>query len=503
MKYLLYAKKSVIFPIHKNGKKDVAENYRPISLTPHIIKIFERIVKQNIVNHLENNDLLGDFQHGFRDKRNCLTQLLEHYSRVLDSIEEGLTIDVIYLDFAKAFDKVDHYILLKKAESLGISGKILEWLREFLTNRTQIVSVSGEISHEKPVLSGVPQGTVLGPILFIIMINDMPLSVIHSLLSSFADDTKVTKVISSNKDEANLQEDLANIYKFAEQNNLSFNSSKFSHLRYNPNSLNSPVQDNQSIYLTADNNFINTKDSVKDLGVLMSSNLKFEDQINSVRSKCKQLIGWILRTFKTRQAMPMMTLWKSLVLSQLDYCSQLWCPTKVCNLQMLEALQRTFTSYISDTKHLDYWDRLKFFKLYSIERRFERYLVIYMWKIVEQKVPSPCAFNLSDPNSRLGRQFYIECLPNTSRSTQTIVFNSPINRGKRLFNKMPKEIRNISNVSVDTFKHQLDKFLNQLPDEPGIPSYTQLRPSVSNCLIDQINYKSVVSKTQPGPCNFN
>ena len=126
-----------------------------------------------------------------------------------------------------------------------------------------------------------------------------------------------------------------------------------------------------------------------------------------------------------------------------------------------------------------------------------------MWKIIEQKVPSPCTFNFSNPESRLGRQFYIDSLPSVTRSTQTIIYNSPMNKGKRIFNKLPKVIRNISNVSVDIFKSKLDKLLADLPDEPGVPNYTQLRPCISNCIIDQINYKLVVSKTQPGPRNSN
>ena len=169
------------------------------------MKIFERIVRTKIVNYLEQHHLLIDNQHGFRRGRSCLSELLDHYTEIIDNFNEGNDTDTIFLDFAKAFDKVDHEVLLRKLENLGITGKLHDWLSAFLTNRVQKVSVNGFHSHSILVLSGVPQGTVLGPILFLIYINDINNQIEHSSLRSFADDTRLLKDITGEQDIVKLQ----------------------------------------------------------------------------------------------------------------------------------------------------------------------------------------------------------------------------------------------------------------------------------------------------------
>ena len=225
-------KEQFITPVYKKGNKTDPANYRPISLTSHVIKIFERIVRKNLVEYLEKNNLFSSKQHGFRKGRSCLTQLLQHMDYLLENFLDNSETDVIYLDYAKAFDKVDHSILLNKIKAYGISGKLYEWIKQFLCGRTQTVVVDGKKSMSMPVISGVPQGTVLGPILFLLYVNDMDMNIKHSKINSFADDTRISKRISTMDDCSLLQEDLEYVIEWSKENNMMLHEDKFELLSY-------------------------------------------------------------------------------------------------------------------------------------------------------------------------------------------------------------------------------------------------------------------------------
>jgi hypothetical protein len=202
--------------IFKSGDKSDAANYRPVSLTNHITKAFEKIIKNEIVFYLTKNQLYNESQHGFRKSRSTQTNLIEYYESILHQLDSNTTVDSIYLDFSKAFDKCDHGIILDKLEALGISGKLLNWIADFLRNRKQIVVVQGLKSEAIWVVSEVPQGSVLGPLLFLILMYDITEGITHSILSSFADDTKMWKGINNSTSKQMLQNDLNNIYDWAQ-----------------------------------------------------------------------------------------------------------------------------------------------------------------------------------------------------------------------------------------------------------------------------------------------
>lgn len=457
-----------------------AKNYRPVALTSHIIKTLEKIIAMAIGKYLEDNNKMNNDQHGFRMGRSCLTQLLNHHEKIINALEQDNVIDVVYLDFAKAFDKVDHGILLHKMRSLGIAGKLGVWLHNFLTGREQRVAVDGAVSRPSAVTSGVPQGSVLGPLLFLVHLSDINNQVQYSSVSSFADDTRVIKEILTDDASELLQKDLEALYRWTEENNMSLNNNKFEHLMYR-NAHNTMAT---HTYKAHDGSVIETKQHVQDLGVTLSCDGTFTTHIQNVTKRARSQVGWVLRTFQTRDKLPMLTLYKSLVVPLLEYSCQLWSPWKIGEKQQLEAIQRSFTSKISDTRNLNYWERLKALNLYSLERRRERYDILCIYKILIGNTINNIGIHFYI-HQRLGRLCQIQPLhPRAPTRIKTIKENSFATRGPRLFNALPKYLRDSDVRSVEKFKDQLDSFLKTIPDEPKLPHY-HLRAS-SNSIVHQL-----------------
>ena len=194
-------------PIYKKGNRGKAANYRPVSLTSQICKVIESIIRDAIVQHLEHNNLIYNSQHGFRSGRSCLSNLLTFLDKLTECWDRGENVDVIYTDFAKAFDKVPHQRLLTKLKSHGIGGKVLNWISSWLGNRAQRVCMNGFSSLWRAVVSGVPQGSVLGPILFLIFINDIDIGLVNWILK-FADDIKIFGKVDSMEEAVSLQSDV-------------------------------------------------------------------------------------------------------------------------------------------------------------------------------------------------------------------------------------------------------------------------------------------------------
>lgn len=201
----------------------------------------------------------------------------------------------------------------------------------------------------------------------------------------------------------------------------------------------------------------------------MCQDATFSHHIKQATATARQLAGWILRTFQTRSERCMPTLWKALVLPRLEYNCQLWSPQKLSEISEVEAPQRTFTSKIQGVQHLNYWERLGELRLYSLQRRRERYIIIYVWKILEQKVPNVGIVATQHP--RRGRLCYVRTTPGSSQWIRSIIHHSFTYDGTRVFNCIPTTVPNLVGVSTDTFKTHLDKWLATIPDQPPTPGY--------------------------------
>ena len=475
----------LICPVHKGGSRAEPAQYRPVALTSHIVKVFERVIRRVLVDHLEQCDMLPDGQHGFREQRSTLTQLLSHWDEVIDLLEQGQTVDVIYTDFAKAFDKCETKVLLHTLHGCGVKGKIGLWIAAFLdpATRMQAVGVDGTISDLEQVLSGVPQGTVLGPVLFLVHILGLCSNLSDGTSSSsFADDTRIWRAVQNPTECSDLQQDLQAVYDCADHINMSFNSKKFEWMRYTAGT--QPPPDFQ--YLAPDSSHIELKSDLRDLGVRMSTDLTFSLQVEKVVTTASQMVGWGLRTFRSRGKHLMVVLMKSLVQPHLDYCSQLWSPSTQGLINKLEEVQKSLVSKIRD-RHLvglTYWDKLRELRLYSQERRRERYQMIFIWKISQGLVSGyKIPFSV---NSRTGRwavpaQLPAQATPSSVKAAKECSLRV---KGCQLFNLLPMVLRNSNHGDILMFKNNLDHFLSCVPDQPSTPGLVRL--SQTNSLLHQV-----------------
>ena len=254
------------------------------------------------------------------------------------------------------------------------------------------------------VQSGVPQGTVLGPLLFLIYISDIGEG-IKSKKNIYVDDTKIKSTIRTESDVEKLQEDIDSLQTWAEVNNMQFNGNKFQLVRFGNNE---EIKDD-TIYFTGDNKeVIERFEKLKDLGVIMNQKATFTDQIDHVEKKVRQKIGWICRSFYNRRIHYMKQLYKSLVIPHLDYCSQLWMPVKISEIEKIEKLQRDFFRKVSDLKELNYWKALKTMKMLLLQRRMERYRILYCWKILNGLTPNCGVEEVADSSkTRQGRRLIV------------------------------------------------------------------------------------------------
>ena len=327
-------KEANISAVYKKGSRHSPDNYRPISLTCIMCKLLEHIISGHIHTFLDSNNILVDSQHGFRSGRSCETQLVYTFNDLAHNKEMGMITDVIILDFSKAFDSVNHRKLLSKLRCFGIGNQLISWIKDFLRNRGQVVKVENSTSSRCNVISGVPQGSVLGPLLFLLYVNDLSAQLV-SECRLFADDAVLYNT-RQNKDI--LQQDLLKLELWSKLWQLSFNTTKCSVLSIKDPSL------QQDYYLN--NTRIKNVKNHPYLGIELSYDLKWNPHVNKVASKALKLLGMLSRVIKTADTKTRQMAYNTLIRPVLEYGCQVWDPYLSKDIKQLEKIQNRALRFI-------------------------------------------------------------------------------------------------------------------------------------------------------------
>lgn len=450
--------------IFKKGSRLVPANYRPVSLTSILCKELEKLVKIAIIDHLNSNNLLSHAQHGFVKKKSCVTNLLEELDVITLALARGQGIILVLLDFAKAFDKVSHIKLVAKLEAYGISGKLKEWIKDFLLDRKQRVLLGEVVSDWSNVTSGVPQGSVLGPLLFIIFINDMP-DGLRSKILLYADDSKLISTINGQADIELTQTELNLLVAWANKWLMELNLDKCKIMRMGPHTTDAP-------FFLSDASghshpLMDTK-LEKDLGVHISVDLKPSAHCRAVAITGNRVLGVLRSTFVTRDVWVWKKLYMSLVRPHLEYASTVWNPSNVADAMILEKVQRRATKCIRSLRNLGYNERLAKLGLTTLEIRRQRGDLIQIFKTINNleciqlSTPLKPKFTITRGHSL---RLPYEVISSSNRNYYTAACSRRddylFNRARGLWNQLPSYV--VKETRLDNFKKRLDEYLATLP----------------------------------------
>ena len=436
-------KEANVTPIFKKGSRKEPGNYRPISLTSVPGKVMESFIRDVVLDHLLENKLLTEAQYGFLPKKSCEAQLLSCMEAWTDMMERGVPVDVVYLDFKKAFDSVPHERLLGKLKAYGIGGKLHAWISDFLKGRRQRVNVEGEFSGWMNVDSGIPQGSVLGPLCFLIFVNDIP-SVVSGPMKLFADDTKLYGEAATIGGIDALQMDLDAVVRWTSVWQLPLNTAKCQTLHFG--NLNTRHQYHIAECLVED------VVHEKDLGVIIDEKLAFHTQTAAVTKKANSILAVIRKSFDFLDAKTMSILFKTLVRPIIEYCNTVWGPMFVGDQKRLERIQRRATRLVAEIRHLPYQDRLRILHLPSLVYRRRRGDMLMVYRILTGKTEMDTLFQTTVGEQRTrGHQMKLR----KPMAVKTVRRHHLGVRAIDDWNSLPQDV--VSAPSLNAFKSNLDK----------------------------------------------
>lgn len=447
-------KNGYITPIFKSGDASDVRNYRPVVIQPCLAKVFESIVLRRFSHACKQ--LIVPQQHGFLPGRSTSTNLGVYQSHIIASFQCGHQLDSVYLDFAKAFDRVSHAHLLQKLEDYGVGDGLLEWFRSYLSDRTLSVRFGGAISSSISAQSGVPQGSLLGPALFSFFINDICEDV-HVNLLLFADDIKLFCEIASPNDAQLLQASLDGVINWCSRNEMELNIPKCAVITFSR--IVSPVIFDYHIA----NSPLRRTQSIKDLGVVFTSNLSPEEHLHHICKKANKALGFLFRISKDGfSPSTLLTLYAAIVRPHLEYASVIWTPFQLGHKQMLEGVQSRFVRLIGTKLGYRFYDApllqlMSDLKITSLESRRLYLDMVFLQQLISGVVDCSELLEMIDfrpPGRTRSQAPFSKRLYNNNYS-----HHSMLPRLLRMGNHLSLRV-DFFGLSSDSFKRQLRKTLN-------------------------------------------
>lgn len=395
--------------------------------------------------HLKANNILDEAQHGFQERKSTESQLILCVDDLAKNIDNGVQTDCILLDFSKAFDVVPHKRLMLKIAYYGIHGKLLNWLSSFLTGRTQKVVLEGQSSSEIEVLSGVPQGTVLGPLLFLIYINDLPNSVL-SKTRLFADDSLLYRTITSPTEQEVIQDDLKKLQKWEHTWLMKFNPDKCEVLQ--ATTKRTPIQANYVIH----GKTLRNANSVKYLGVTISQTLNWKQHVNTITKKANITLAFLKRNLNGCPIAVKDRCYRTFVRPTLEYAAPVWNPHAKYQIELIEAVQRRAARFVTGDyrRTSSVSEMMSSLKWITLEERRNNASLIMFYKIINNLIDINASNYLTPANTQTRGHSSRYILPKNRTATYMYSF---FPRTIRLWNKLPEATVTATNIS--TFKNSL------------------------------------------------